>query len=124
MAVAFAGAVYAAAANITVNSTNLGAGEDVVAACDTAISVSFGPVAWEPAIGSYKITTVTVDGIAQPACNSSHFRMQLTQAGGAALGTEEDITTIGSQFLLGFDFSSQNLKAEDVEDVHIALYGP
>lgn len=116
--------VFGAAASLGVGSADVGAGDSLVSSCDDAVTVSFGPVVWEPSIPGYKITTVTLSGIDQPACANAELRLQLTGAEGAALGVEKVIGDIDSATAVTFFFTGENIKAEDVTDVHVALVGP
>jgi hypothetical protein len=83
--VGVAGLSLASAAQLTVNSSSLGAGTSVVASCDTdGIAVTYTNVY---STTGYNTSAVVLSGIA-PACNGLAFRVQVTGAGGVALGAE------------------------------------
>lgn len=61
--------------------TTLGAGDAVVAACDTnGLSVSY-------TTASGAVTAVTVGGIADPGCEGGQLSLTLADASGAAVGS-------------------------------------
>src|SRR3990167_5807009 len=79
----------ASAAGLGITPAALGAGDSPGSSCDAEVTVSWGPVVWEPSIPGYRITTVTLSGIGQSACKKAELRLQLTKAGGGALGEEK-----------------------------------
>jgi hypothetical protein len=124
LAAAVSSAVYGAAANFTLTSTDSGAADTGVTSCDTdGLTASFGPVAWEPLIGAYEMTTVTVSGIAQPGCGNAQLRIQLTGAGGAALA-EKVSNDINGFVSVSPSFAGDNVSVESVTGIHVALIGP
>ena len=85
--VGVAGLSLASAAQLTVNSSSLGAGTSVVASCDTdGIGVTYTNV-YNAGTGVYDTSAVQLTGIA-PACNGLKYQVQLKGTGGAALGAE------------------------------------
>jgi hypothetical protein len=82
---AFAG-VYGFAASLGLTTSGLGAGSAVVAACGTGTTVSY-TTAYASTIPGYSVTQVNLASI--PAgCLSKTYRIQLTGASGAAVGSE------------------------------------
>jgi hypothetical protein len=82
---AFAG-VYGFAASLGITTSGLGAGSAVVAACGSGTTVSY-TTAYASGIPGYQVTQVNLASI--PAgCLSKAYRIQLTGAAGAAIGSE------------------------------------
>jgi hypothetical protein len=82
--VVFAG-VYGFAASLGLSSSGLGAGNAVVAACGTGITASY-TTAYSATLPGYSVSQVNLASI--PAgCNSKTYTIQLTGAGGAAVGS-------------------------------------
>jgi hypothetical protein len=83
--IVFAG-VYGFAASLGMTSSGLGAGSSVVAACGTGIAASYTS-AYASAIPGYAVSQVNLASI--PAgCLSKAYKIQLTGAAGAAIGSE------------------------------------
>ena len=83
--IAFAG-VYGFAASLGMSTSGLGASSAVVSACGSGIQASYA-TAYASAIPGYAVNQVNLAGI--PAgCLSKGYRIQLTGAAGAAIGTE------------------------------------
>ena len=83
--VVFAG-VYGFAASLGLTSNGLGAGSTVVAACGTGINASY-TTAYAASIPGYSVSQVTLGSI--PAtCLGKSYKIQLTGAAGAAIGSE------------------------------------
>jgi hypothetical protein len=83
--IVFAG-VYGFAASLSLSSSGLGAGNAVVAACGTGITASY-TTAYSATLPGYSVSQVNLASI-PAACLSKSFRIQLTGAGGAAVGSE------------------------------------
>jgi hypothetical protein len=81
----FAG-VYGFAASLGITTSGLGAGSAVVAACGTGTTVSY-TTAYASAISGYSVTQVNLASI-PAACLSKAYRIQLTGASGATVGSE------------------------------------
>jgi hypothetical protein len=78
--------VYGFAASLGLSSSGLGAGSAVVAACGTGITASY-TTTYSSSIPGYSVSQVNLAGI--PAgCLSKSYRIQLTGAAGAAVGSE------------------------------------
>ena len=124
-AIAFA-TVFAFAASLTVASDTLGAGNSVVASCDTdGVTTSYA-TEYDSSLG-YKVTSVTVSdlglnaGITNGACAGKAIKVELTGSSDTAL--EEETATLatpgtGSATLTGFSTS-----AESVTGVHVVISG-
>jgi hypothetical protein len=83
--IVFAG-VYGFAASLGLSSSGLGAGSSVVAACGSGIQAAY-TTAYAAAIPGYAVSQVNLSAI--PAgCQSKSYKIQLTGAGGAAVGAE------------------------------------
>jgi hypothetical protein len=80
------GAVYGFAASLGITSSGLGAGNAVVSACGTGITVSY-TAAYGSSIPGYFVSQVNLGSIPAGCLNGS-YRIQLTGAGGAAVGSE------------------------------------
>ncbi len=77
---------YGFAASLGMSSSGLGAGSSVVAACGSGITASY-TTAYASAIPGYSVSQVNLASI--PAgCLSKSYRIQLTGAAGAAVGSE------------------------------------
>jgi hypothetical protein len=82
---AFAG-VYGFAASLGLTTSGLGAGSAVVAACGTGTTVAY-TTAYASGISGYSVSQVNLASI--PAgCLSKTYKIQLTGASGAAVGSE------------------------------------
>ena len=78
-------AVLASAASLTVDGGDLGAGNDLVASCDTdGVSTSF--VTTYTGGTGYTVTSVTVSGIAA-ACDGENISVTLTDGSDVSLGS-------------------------------------
>ena len=83
--IAFAG-VYGFAASLGLTTSGLGAGSAVVAACGSGTTASY-TTAYASAIPGYSVSQVNLASI--PAgCLSKTYRIQLTGAAGATIGSE------------------------------------
>jgi hypothetical protein len=77
---------YGFAASLGLTTSGLGAGSSVVAACGSGIQASYA-TAYASGISGYAVSQVNLAGI--PAgCQSKSYTIQLTGAGGAAVGAE------------------------------------
>jgi hypothetical protein len=80
------GGVYGFAASLGLTSSGLGAGNAVVAACGTGIQAAYTS-AYSASIPGYSVSQVNLSSI-PAACLSKSYRIQLTGAAGAAVGSE------------------------------------
>jgi hypothetical protein len=83
--VVFAG-TYGFAASLGLTTSGLGAGDAVVAACGTGINAGY-TTAYSATIPGYSVSQVNLTSI-PAACWSKSYRIQLTGAAGAAVGSE------------------------------------
>ena len=80
------GGVYGFAASLGLTSSGLGAGSSVVAACGTGIQAAY-TTSYASSIPGYSVNQVNLSSI--PAgCLSKSYKVQLTGAAGAAIGSE------------------------------------
>jgi hypothetical protein len=79
-------AVYGFAASLGMSSSGLGAGSSVVSSCGTGIQAAY-TTAYAASIPGYSVSQVNLSSI-PAACQSKSYKIQLTGAGGAALGAE------------------------------------
>jgi hypothetical protein len=87
--------VFAMAASLNVTSPSLGADSETVSSCDTdGVSTTYGN---SFSSGSYKVTSVTVSGIAD-ACGPKGLKVTLATAAGAAVGGEGTVATLSSSW--------------------------
>jgi hypothetical protein len=77
---------YGFAASLGLTSSGLGAGNAVVAACGTGINAAY-TTAYSASIPGYSVSQVNLTSI-PAACLSKAYRIQLTGAAGAAVGSE------------------------------------
>ena len=83
--IVFAG-VYGFAASLSLTSSGLGAGNAVVAACGSGITAAY-TTAYSATIPGYSVSQVNLASI-PAACLSKSYRIQLTGAAGATVGSE------------------------------------
>jgi hypothetical protein len=77
---------YGFAASLNLGSSGLGAGSAVVASCGTGIQAAY-TTAYASGIPGYAVSQVNLSAI-PAACQSKSYKIQLTGAGGAAIGAE------------------------------------
>lgn len=77
---------YGFAASLGMTTSGLGAGSSVVAACGSGIQASY-TTAYASGVPGYAVSQVNLAGI-PAACQSKAYKIQLTGAGGAAVGAE------------------------------------
>ena len=78
--------VYGFAASLGLSSTGLGAGSSVVSACGSGIQAAY-TTAYASSISGYSVSQVNLSSL--PAgCLNKAYKIQLTGAGGAAVGSE------------------------------------
>jgi hypothetical protein len=83
--VVFAG-TYGFAASLGLTTSGLGAGSAVVAACGSGINAAY-TTAYSATIPGYSVSQINLTAI-PAACLSKAYRIQLTGAAGAAVGSE------------------------------------
>ncbi len=125
MGVAVFGAVFASAASLGVTTETLGAGGTSVASCDTNGVKATYTTAYDAAVPGYKVSTITVTGIAD-TCKNLAYKIQATKTDGTALTAASG--TLGA-FTAGSTDNSVAatpgalLKAAEVEGVYIVISG-
>lgn len=77
---------YGFAASLGITTSGLGAGSAVVAACGTGIQASY-TTTYSSSIPGYSVSQVNLASI-PAACLSKAYKIQLTGAAGAAIGSE------------------------------------
>jgi hypothetical protein len=78
--------VYGFAASLGLTSSGLGAGSAVVAACGSGINAGY-TTTYSASIPGYSVSQVNLTAI-PAACQTKSYKIQLTGAGGAAVGAE------------------------------------
>ena len=74
------------AASLDVDGRSLGAGTTTVASCDADGMTTSFVTAFDPALGSYAITAVTITGI-ENTCDQKKLQLVLTNSDGALVGS-------------------------------------
>jgi hypothetical protein len=115
--IVFAG-VYGFAASLSLSSSGLGAGNAVVAACGTGITASY-TTAYASAISGYSVSQVNLASI-PAACLSKSYKIQLTGAGGAAVGSEMSGTLPASGTTANIS-TSGSVDASQVTDISAVI---
>jgi hypothetical protein len=107
----------ALAAPLVVGASRVGSGNTPVTACDTdGFTHTY-------ATSGGDVTSITVGGIASPACNGGSMRVTVTDASGAALASAGP-QTIGSGATSITLATSPQASAALVAGVNIAIAGP
>jgi hypothetical protein len=119
------GSIYALAASIGVSSATLGAGNSVVAACQTGtVAVSYTPTYSSSATAGYRATTVTLGNLdtAAAACGEKAVSVTLTGPGAsnAAIATATDTTPSTGTSM---NITVSGVSASDVTGVHVSITG-
>ncbi|MEP7060636.1 MAG: hypothetical protein ABI828_07880 [Actinomycetota bacterium] len=118
--------VYGFAASLSVSASSLGAGTSAVAACQSATLTASYAVAYDSSIPAYKVGVVTVSGLDTGAgkCPSKAFKVTLTGPGAsnASLG-EVTGTTPSSGTTFTADFTSSNVSAASITNIHVVISG-
>jgi hypothetical protein len=116
--------VYGFAASLSVGSSSLGAGTTSVAACQNATLTASYAVLYDSSIPGYKVGVVTVNGLDTTAgkCPSKAFKITLTNGSNTSLG-EVTGTTPSSGTNFTADFTSSNVSAANVTNVHVVISG-
>jgi hypothetical protein len=118
-------AVFAVAASLgPITPNQIGANDAVVGSCDTdGVSTAY-TVAFDTTDDRYEITSVTVSGIAAPACDTQTLQVTLTgtDVGGAGVDFLE-CTTVASIVGDGDETTPcAGAPAENVVDVHVTIH--
>ena len=96
------GGVYGLAASLGLTSDTLGAGQTVVASCQsTPVRATYSPT-YDATVPGYSSTTVTITGLAA-GCLNKAYRVTLTDATNASLGEATGTTpTSGTSMAVTF----------------------
>jgi len=95
LAVTIFGAVYGFAATLNVGTSRLAAGNASVASCqDTGSPTGKYSIAYDPALGGYRIAGITVSNL-DAACASKAVSVTLTSAANAVLATVAGVVPAG-----------------------------
>lgn len=115
--IVFAG-VYGFAASLGLSSSGLGAGNAVVASCGTGINAAY-TTAYSSSLPGYSVSQVNLSSI-PAACLSKAYRIQLTGAAGATVGTEMTGTLPASGTTANIS-TSGNLDASAVIGISVVV---
>jgi hypothetical protein len=119
------GGVYGLAASLNVSTQTLGAGNSVVAACQTGTLTAAYATAYDSTIAGYKVGVVTVTGldtVSATNCAGKSFKVTLTSASNVSLA-EVSGTTPASGTSFTADFTSSNASAANAAGVHVMISG-
>ena len=113
--------VFAVAASLNVTAATLGAGTGTVASCDTdGVSTSFA-TSYSASAAGYRVTTVSIDGIATPACDGKTMKVTLVGAADASLAELTVTLATPAAAPTTFDFTSANILASAVLKVSVVV---
>lgn len=117
------GAATAFATSMTVTADNLGSGNATVLSCTASATVAYNTT-YSSAIPGYKITTVSIT--TATGCAGKAYKVTLTGASNAALGTEKTgtlLSTAGNEGKVTLDFTADNVSAAAVTGISIVVSG-
>jgi len=115
--IVFAG-VYGFAASLGLSSSGLGAGNAVVASCGTGIQAAYS-TAYSATLPGYSVSQVNLSSI-PAACLSKAYRVQLTGAAGATVGSEMTGTLPASGTTANIS-TSGNVDASQVTGISVVV---
>ena len=115
--IVFAG-VYGFAASLGLSSSGLGAGNAVVAACGSGITASY-TTAYSATLPGYSVSQVNLASIPAGCLNKS-VKIQLTGAGGAAIGSEATGTLPSSGTTASIN-TTGNVDASQVTGISVVV---
>jgi hypothetical protein len=114
------GAIYGLAASLNLTTDSLGAGTQVVAACQAGALNATYQSSYAAATPGYTVGTVTVTGLAA-GCYTKNYRITLSGAANASLGEATGTTpNSGASFVATF---SPAVSAASVTGVSVVLEG-
>jgi hypothetical protein len=113
-AIVVAAPVTGYAATVGLGPDTLGNGNSAIGTCDTSFTYAYTTVGGN-------VTSVTVGGIADPACTGGSLRLTLTNGAGASLGNGGPVT-IPSGGSVAVPTSSAD--GELVAGARVAITGP
>ena len=115
--------VFAVAASLDVTAGTLGAGTSAVTSCDgNGVSTTYS-TSFSASLADYQVTTVSVAGVATPACDGRTMKVTLLDDSDVALA--EITVTLGTPAAdpTDLDFSADDVAAGDVHKVAVVIYG-
>lgn len=118
--VGIAGLSIAAAAQLNLGTSTLGAGTTVVASCqpeDTPIGVAFESSFASGDDAGYKASSLNLTSI-DAACEGLNYKVTLTDSAGAVLGDEATGTVSGASVTVPLT----DVSAEDVSNVSVVIH--
>jgi hypothetical protein len=114
--------IYGVAASLGVSGNTLGAGTSSVTSCDpNGVSTAYAST-YASTLGGYKVTNVTISGIATPGCDGKSMKVTLVGASDTALA-EQTVTLATPTGSETVNFSSDNVLASAVEKVAVVISG-
>jgi hypothetical protein len=113
------GGVYGLAASLSLTSDSLGAGQAVVAACQsTAVNATYAP-AYASTVPGYSVATVTLTGLTS-SCYGKAYRVTLSDGSNASLAEATGTTpSTGSTVVATFP----TLSAASVQGIAVVISG-
>ena len=125
LAVCLASTVSGFAATLPEGSLELGAGTDLVAACQSRpFSVAFD-TGYDPQLGDYAVTAVRLSGLDTDlpvGCGGHQYQIALADDQGAVLSERTGTTPI-SAAAFGVDLTAAHVRVADVASVQLTITG-
>lgn len=124
------GAIYGLAASLDASTDTLGAGNKVVAACQSGTLTASYATTYDSTVPGYEVGVVTINGLdtttSPTNCASKAFKVLLTGTVGGVANTslgQVTGTTPASGTSFTADFASANVAAADVLGIHVLITG-
>lgn len=120
------GAATAFAASMTINTEKLGSGNGLVEACNASAKVIWSStgMGYNVTPRGYEVGDVNIESAL--ACKGLSFKITLTGAGDAVLGTEKTgtlLATVGNEGKATVSFGADNIEAKLVTGASLVIYG-
>jgi hypothetical protein len=119
------GAAIGLAASLDVSSRSLGAGDAVVASCDTnGIQTSFG-LTYNNTTTQYVVTNVNLNGVSG-ACSQKTIQIALTDGGvkiGETFQVAPNLPDPAQSYSFSVPMAAPHAAASDVDDIHVVIGG-
>jgi hypothetical protein len=112
------GGTYGFAATLGVTSDNLGAGDSIVASCDTDGLTADYTAVYSATANAYEVTTVELGGVAV-ACNTQ--QVQITLSGAANSSLNETTATVNAVSGAQTITLSTPVSAQSVTGLHVVI---
>jgi hypothetical protein len=112
------GVVTGYAASLTLNTKSLGAGNNTVASCNAAASISYNTT-YSATVPGYKVGTAPFTTAA--GCATMSYKVTLSGAANASLGEATGTTDASGNGAP--DFSASNIAASSVTGVSVVITG-